>query len=226
MSKSKYGILIGRTKLNTRVYVTQDQWTDIPHFTILTEDKDLLGLKIEEACTMEPCDNIDLRERNDLQAFLGYTEVGLCNWRRVIRTWNRYHERKVLEDLHVPDYLNLYSRRDDAFFPVNDSDPVLDKVILRVELEDSCIIPHFHFVRPDKSECIICLMENRTLSYEKLTAEEKQALTEYLKKACTRKFFEGMTNYQVLLDLWVSQNSDTIPVTGEEPVPDYENMAD
>ena len=226
MSKSKYGILIGRTKLNTRVYVTQDQWTDIPHFTILTADKNLLGLMIEEACTMEPFDNIELNERTDLQSFLGYTEEGMSNWRKLIRTWNRYHERKVLEDLHVPDYLNLYSRGDDAFFPVDDNDPALDKVVLRVELEDSCSIPHFHFVRPDKSECIVCLLENRMLGYEKLTAEERHALTAYLKKACTRKIFEGMTNFQVLLDLLASQNSNSVPLTGEEPVPDYENMAD
>lgn len=40
---------IGQTKQNGKVYVTQSQWTDIPHFTFVTVDDKMIDLQIERA---------------------------------------------------------------------------------------------------------------------------------------------------------------------------------
>lgn len=193
---------IGRTKRKGHVYVTQSQWTDIPHFTFITAGKKSIDLQIERAVTLEPLENIDLKERADLQDFLTVNV-----WRRLIQKWNQFHDRQVFPDLHVPDYINLYSPRETACLPLKSPDPILQGVKLIIGVDDLYALPHFHYVLPNLSECIVSLQEGKIMSREGLSPQEKNALWEYLQSPC-RNQWTDTTNYQYLLHLWNLNNQN------------------
>ena len=191
---------IGQTKRKGKVYVTQSQWTDIPHFTFVTADEKRIDLQIERAVTLEPLENIDLKDREDLQDFLT-----IHVWREIIQKWNQFHGRQVSPELHVPDYINLYSPRDTACLPIKSPDPILQGVKLIIGMDDLYALPHFHYVRPDLSECVISLKDTKIMSRERLSDQEKSALYEYLHAPC-RNQWSDTTNHQYLLHLWNLSN--------------------
>lgn len=205
---------IGQTKRKGKVYVTQSQWTDIPHFTFVTADEKRIDLQIERTVTLEPLENIDLKDRKDLQDFLT-----IHVWREIIQKWNQYHGRQVPPELHVPDYINLYSPRDTACLPIISPDPILQGSKLVIGVDDICAYPHFHYVRPDHSECLISLLDDKFMSQNELSVQEKNALQEYLQMSCRNRWADT-TNYQFLLHLW-NLNNQNNAVNEDLPMPNY-----
>lgn len=191
---------------------------ETPHFAWYPRFGEPVRLMLEKAMTLEPCTNMELRDRFRLQRYLSF-----YNWHRLINAWNDHNRTQVSPNIHVPRYIDLMTAKH-CFCrnKVSHQETVLGEIWMDGDDEDER--PHFHFRRKNGTEEIIALTGAHYL--EPVTAElsrtEKAALAETLRGPSGT---QDETVYESMCILWDMLNNSSFFDTADGgdlfPMPDY-----
>ena len=175
---------------------------------------------LEKAMIMDQNVNMELRDRRHLQDYLTFE-----HWHKLIAAWNDHNEMKVSMMQHVPDYINLQTKRKEQCYGVlRRKGQVIAKIYHSSEDEDER--PHFHYRRPNGTEVMISLTGAHYLKpvAEELTKSEKEALVQYLKSPITGSHSKKPA-YECLCNWWDQLHRTCFFKTGLDgdifPMPDY-----
>lgn len=106
---------------------------------------------LEKATLMDGDINMGLRDRRHLQEYMTF-----AHWQKLINTWNDHNTTKISQMLHVPNYINLHTRRKEQCYGVlQRKGQVIAKIYHLSDDEDER--PHFHYRRPNGTEVMISL---------------------------------------------------------------------
>ena len=220
-SKPQEQILVDKTDCEEMICVCDHcRCTKTPHFFWYPRRGKPICLMLEKATLMDGDVNMGLRDRRHLQEYMTF-----AHWQKLINTWNDHNTTKISQMLHVPNYINLHTRRKEQCYGVlQRKGQVIAKIYHLSDDEDER--PHFHYRRPNGTEVMISLTGAHYLKpvIEELTKSEKETLVQYLKSPMPGAY-SNKSAYECLCNWWDQLHRTCFFKTGPEgdifPMPDY-----
>lgn len=220
-SKPQEQILVDTTDGEEKICICNHcRCTKTPHFIWNPKRGRPIYLMLEKAMMLDHNTNLELQDRKHLQEYMTF-----ARWQKLINAWNDHNATQVSQMLHVPDYINLHTRRKEQCYGVlREKGQLIAKIYLYSEDEDER--PHFHYRRPNGTEVIISLSGAHYLGPvpEELTRAERKILVQYLTSPMPNTHGKRPA-YECLCSWWDQLHRTSFFKTGLEgdifPMPDY-----
>lgn len=212
-------IMLDITGTGEMICVCENCSCKIPHFAWYPRFGAPVYLRLEKAMLLEPCTDMDPRDRHRLQKYLTF-----AHWHRLINRWNACNTVQVSPMLHIPRYIDLMTcKLNCCKQPVMLNGAVLAEVFLDMDEEDER--PHFHYRRTNGTEEMISL--TGALYLEPVTIELSKAERTALASLLRSRDGSGIV-YETMCAVWDTLNGsgffDTAAYGDLFPMPDYTKL--